>query len=390
VLPVVVGARISSTPKRARLVIDLSKKTEFAFSSINVSSGLNQIAIDVRASKIAFSDEISISGEGIVNSIKIELVEEGRVRSWLTLNKFAQVQQAYILKAFEGQPSRLVVDLSISSEDVFMKNAANDIASLNTSEQEASNEQEQSPAILGENSNAPGSLNVKIKSKPLIVIDPGHGGIDGGASASNGAREKDIVLRFAKDLQSRLVESGVFEVALTRSDDEFLRLGERVALARSNQADLFISLHADSFAQANVRGTSIYTRDEEATNKLDKILADNENLSDIIAGFTMNDANEKAVPILVDLMQREMRKQAYLAANSIVDQLKPSVQMRRFPLRKADFLVLQSPDVPSILIELGFLSNVTDANNLANEEWRSRVADAIARGIAIYFDDMSE
>ncbi|UXN72713.1 N-acetylmuramoyl-L-alanine amidase [Devosia sp. A8/3-2] len=221
-----------------------------------------------------------------------------------------------------------------------------------------------------------------------MVIDPGHGGIDSGAEAANGIKEKDIVLAFALKLQQLLIESGRVDVALTREDDTFLRLEERVALARSNKADLFISLHADSFQQPEIRGASVYTRDENATDVLDKVLADNENKTDVIAGFTMPQMAPEVVDILIDLMRREMRVQSYMAAQAIVHQLEPSVELRRFPVRQADFFVLQAPDVPSVLIELGFLSNATDMANLMQSDWQERTANALAQGISTYFDSL--
>jgi len=139
-----------------------------------------------------------------------------------------------------------------------------------------------------------------------------------------------------------------------------------------------------------VRGASVYTRDERATDILDKVLADGENTADIVAGFTPVDAPLAVVDILVDLMRREMRRQSYVAAQSIVEQLEPSVTMRRFPVRQADFFVLQAPDVPSLLVELGFLSNATDAGNLLTGEWQQRTAEALARGINAYFDSIAE
>ena len=201
-------------------------------------------------------------------------------------------------------------------------------------------------------------------------------------------REKDIVLAFTLRLQELLVESGRFDVALTREDDTYLRLEERVDLARTNKADIFLSIHADSFQQPEIRGASVYTRDENATDVLDKVLADNENKSDVIAGFAMPQMAPEVVDILLDLMRREMRVQSYMAAQSIVHQLEPSVALRRFPVRQADFFVLQAPDVPSVLIELGFLSNEGDIANLMQSDWRDRTAEAIARGISTYFDTL--
>ncbi|HTN63496.1 MAG TPA: N-acetylmuramoyl-L-alanine amidase, partial [Devosia sp.] len=212
--------------------------------------------------------------------------------------------------------------------------------------------------------------------------------IDSGAETASGVKEKDIVLAFGLRLQQLLMESGRFDVALTRADDSYLKLEERVALARTNKADLFISIHADSFQQPEIRGASVYVRDENATDVLDKVLADGENRSDVVAGYTMPQTAPAVVDILVDLMRREMRVQSFMAARSIVHQLEPSVELRRFPVRQADFLVLQAPDVPSVLIELGFLSNAEDMANLLETGWQDRTADAVARGISTYFDSL--
>jgi N-acetylmuramoyl-L-alanine amidase len=178
-------------------------------------------------------------------------------------------------------------------------------------------------------------------------------------------------------------------VALTREDDSFLRLDERVALARANKADLFISIHADTFQETTIRGASIYTRDEKATDILDKVLADNENKTDIVAGFAMPDAPPQVVDILVDLMRRQMRKESFVAAQAIVKALEPSVEVRKFPVRQADFFVLQAPDIPSILVELGFLSNAADIANLQRSEWRDKAVAAMAKGIGAYFDQLA-
>ena len=376
-LPEIVGARVSTTPQRARLIIDISDSTEFAVATLDEP---RRIAVDVRVSVMNIDDKIEPAGEGIVSGVSMEMAESGRARTWLELASPARVQQAYVLEPFDGQPARLVVDLITISEEEFAANAAKDIALAATRVQSA----------LGNNSNPPGTLSVQTSSRPLIIIDPGHGGIDGGAETASGVMEKDIVLNFSKALQKLLVDAGGFDVALTRDDDTFLRLEERVALARQNKADLFISVHADYFQQSSVRGTSVYTRDETATDVLDKVLADNENQVDIVAGFAVPGTDDEVVSILVDLMRREMRRQAYLAAESIVAQLQPSVRLRRFPVRKADFLVLQSPDVPSILVELGFLSNAQDSSNLTTDAWQDRVAQAVARGIATYFDSFAQ
>lgn len=375
-LPNVIDVRVSATPERARLIIDLAAKTEFALVSL---SEPDRIAIDVRAATFSVPEPSGKpAGEGnMISDYLVEQAAPDRVRTMLTLSAPAQVQQAYVLDPFEGQPARLVVDVIPATAEEFAANVARDAAASGTA----------TPPVTADSTPAGGS-ELPIATRPLVVIDPGHGGIDSGAETADGIKEKDIVLSFALKLQELLVSSGRFDVALTREDDTFLRLEERVALARTNKADLFISLHADSFQQPEIRGASVYTRDENATDVLDKVLADNENKTDIIAGFAMPQMAPEVVDILLDLMRREMRHQSFVAAQAIVHQLEPSVELRRFPVRQADFLVLQAPDVPSVLLELGFLSNADDMANLLQGEWQDRTADALARGISSYFDSM--
>ena len=313
----------------------------------------------------------------MIGEYLVEQAAPDRVRTTLTLSAPAQVQQAYMLDPFEGQPARLVVDVIPATAEEFAANVAKDVAASGSATPPAANP---TPA---------GGSELPIATRPLVVIDPGHGGIDSGAETADGIKEKDIVLAFALRLQELLVASGRFDVALTREDDTFLRLEERVALARTNKADLFISVHADSFQQPEIRGASVYTRDENATDVLDKVLADNENKTDVIAGFAMPQMAPEVVDILLDLMRREMRHQSFMAAEAIVHQLQPSVELRRFPVRQADFFVLQAPDVPSVLLELGFLSNAADMANLLQGEWQDRTADALARGVSAYFDGLA-
>lgn len=377
-LPSVLDVRVSTTADRARLVLDLGARTEFALVSLDEPA---RLAIDVRAGAIKIEEQSAPAGEGLIDSFTVEQTAPDRVRTTLTLEGTAQVQQAYVLEPFADQPARLVVDIIPATPEVFAENVARDLAKS----QEVRAAVVETPA---EPPVAAAPAPIVAETRPLVVIDPGHGGIDSGAEAASGIKEKDIVLAFSQRLQEILVDSGKFDVALTREDDTFLRLEERVMLARQNKADLFISVHADSFQQPEIRGASVYTRDENATDVLDAILAEQENKSDIVAGFAVPQTAPQVVDILVDLMRREMRVQSFMAARSIVDALEPSVQLRRFPVRQADFFVLQAPDVPSVLIELGFLSNATDIANLTESGWQESTAQAIARGITGYFDEV--
>ncbi len=384
VLPDLLAARVTTIPDRARLIVDLSLPTRFATTFLE---GPNRIAIDIKAGSLKFDKPPAAIGPGLVGSYTVSMTGSGRARVVLTLTGPAQVQQAYVLDAFADQPARLVVDLIADTAENFAAKVASDRGAgaapplTQTSTVPDGSEIAKAPAT---------PVETPAKTRPLIVLDPGHGGNDSGARAPNGVLEKNIVVAFARKLQDLLVKSGRFDVALTRSDDSYLTLEQRVQLARDNKADLFISLHADTFQQPQIHGTSIYTRDEKATDVLDKVLADNENKTDIVAGFTVPRMTPAVVDVLVELMRRQMRKQSFVAAEAIIHELQASVDLRRFPVRQADFFVLQAPDVPSMLIELGFLSNADDVSNLTKPEWQDRVAEALAWGIGGYFDQTAQ
>ncbi len=397
-LPDVLAARVSTTADRARLIVDLSATTEFATVSL---ADPERIAVDVKSASVKIDQPQPVAGSGIVTSFTTQMAEDGRARIELTLSRPAVVQQAYVLDPIDDQPARLVVDLIPTTDLDFSARAAADLAnSIASSERQAAVPSSEEASAVAEPSAepsaepaAPSSAPVAEVapadgSRPLIVLDPGHGGIDNGASTPNGIHEKDITLAFALQLRDLLVKSGHFDVALTRDDDSYLTLNERVDLARKNKADLMISLHADTFQQPDIRGASIYTRDEKATDVLDAVLAAGENRESIVAGYVQPDVKPAVVSVLVDLMRRQVRQQAYLAAEDIVKAMEPTVALRRFPVRQADFFVLQAPDVPSMLIELGFLSNASDIANLEDADWRNKMVDAIAKGVDGYFADL--
>jgi N-acetylmuramoyl-L-alanine amidase len=393
--PEAMAARVTTTPDRARLIIDLSAPTQFAVIS---AADPDRITVDLKVGSLAFDKPEALAGAGLVSAYDVDMVEPGRARATLTLTGPAQVQQSYTLKAFADQPARLVIDLVPDTAEDFAKRAAADAAATagtpsavehpKPTGQAVGTSDGATPPAPPDNATA-GASSPVADAKPLIVLDPGHGGIDSGARA-DGVMEKDIVLAFAKKLQALLIASGRFDVALTRTDDSYLTLEQRVELARQNKADLFISLHADSFGEAQVRGTSLYTRDEQATDELDKVLADNENKVELVASFAAPRLTPQVTNALLDLLRRQMRKQAYMAAKSIVAALQPGVEMRAFPIRQADFFVLQAPDVPSMLIELGFMSNSKDMHNLTDPAWEDKVAAAMTQGITGYFDQQKE
>ncbi len=222
------------------------------------------------------------------------------------------------------------------------------------------------------------------ESKPLIVIDAGHGGQDPGAIGKHGTREKDVTLSYARALREALLRTGRYRVALTREDDRFIMLHERVAIARKMKGDLFISFHADSNPNPEARGLSIYTVSENASDEESAALAERENKVDILPGINLNTADPEVANILIDLTQRETMKKSDQFADDIVKSFDRRINRLDRTHRFAGFRVLKGFDVPSVLIELGFLTNDQDERMLLTAEYRDLVVNSVVKGIDRY------
>lgn len=222
-------------------------------------------------------------------------------------------------------------------------------------------------------------------TRPLVVIDAGHGGHDPGASGET-MKEKDLVLALARGLRDRLLEKGGIRVAMTRSDDRFLALQERSDIARRLRADLFLSIHADSTGgDTSATGASIYTLSEKASDTEAARIAARENNADRINGVSLDGRSDAVNAILVDLSQRRMREDSIEFAKLIAREGQGRLAFRKDPQRSAAFVVLKSPDVPSVLFEAGYISNAKDAQILGSPEGRARFADAVDQAIRVYF-----
>lgn len=222
------------------------------------------------------------------------------------------------------------------------------------------------------------------RAKPLIVIDPGHGGIDPGAVGDNVA-EKQLTLAVAKALKKELEATGKFRVALTRSKDVYIPLRDRFSLAREKGADLFISLHADSHSDPTTRGASVYTLSEKASDAEAEALAAKENKSDIIAGVDLSKQSNVVTDILIDLAQRDTKNMSTRFASLLVKELKRETMLLGNTHRYAGFAVLKAPDVPSVLVEMGYISSSKDAALLSSDKHQKRLAKAIRGAIENYF-----
>lgn len=225
----------------------------------------------------------------------------------------------------------------------------------------------------------------KVNLPRIIVIDAGHGGVDPGAIGENGTKEKDVVLEYARALRAKLLKLKKYRVVMTRSTDEFIRLRKRVEIARKAGASLFISLHADSAGMESARGLSVYTVSENASDKEAEALAARENKSDIIGGMDLSDERPDVADILISLAQRETKNNSATLADFLVINLKTKVRMLPNSHRFAGFAVLKAPDIPSVLIEIGFLSHQQDEKEIKSKSYRNKVVDGIAAGIEEYF-----
>lgn len=241
------------------------------------------------------------------------------------------------------------------------------------------------PLVLAALPQAAAPLATGAMRRPVLVIDPGHGGIDPGAIGVNGISEKEIVLATARTLRQRLAAAGRYEVVLTRDDDRFLRLRERIARAREAGASLLISLHADSAAGTRARGVSVYTLSTTASDEEAARLASKENKSDILAGADLSHHDSVVASILIDLAQRDTNNRSIAFADLLTEELASEHGLVHRARRFAGFAVLRSPDVPSVLLELGYLSDHADALNLARDDYRARLVEAIVRAVDRWF-----
>jgi N-acetylmuramoyl-L-alanine amidase len=220
---------------------------------------------------------------------------------------------------------------------------------------------------------------------PVVVIDPGHGGIDPGAISQGGLYEKHVTLAMAREIRNELAALGSYRIILTRSRDVFIPLRGRVAIARRAGADLLLSIHADKLENRSVRGLSVYTLSERASDAEAAALAERENKADLLADVDLRGAAPDVTNILIDLVQRDTKNQSAKLAGTLVSQMRGEVALLSRTHRFAGFAVLKAPDVPSVLIEVGFLSNAEDEALLRSASGRRKIARGIARGVDGYF-----
>ncbi len=360
-------ARVAGDERRTRLIVDLSRKVEFrAFTLANPY----RVILDLQDVAFIFEPGRVPTKRGLVSNYRYGVFAPGKARMVLDVSEPVAIDKAFVLDAVDDQPARLVLDL-----------VKTDAASFAVSVATAAEARGAPSNILARSSVPDGD------TRPVIVLDPGHGGIDSGTTGASAFSEKNIVLEVALALRAKLEQSGRYRVVLTRSSDTFVALGERVKVARANRASLFVSIHADALASndGQARGASVYTLSETASDSEAARLAEIENKADLIAGVDLSEESDEVAGILFDLAQRETKNFSALFARTLVSAMKAAGRIHKTPLKSAGFRVLKAHDTPSVLVELGYMSSREDLKLMTSDAWRDKVTGGMSDAIDEFF-----
>jgi N-acetylmuramoyl-L-alanine amidase len=367
-VPLAKDFRLGGDDKETRFVVDLSKKVELhAFTLADPY----RVVVDLPQIVFQLPPKAGETGRGLVKAFRFGLVMQGGSRIVLDVGKPVRIDKAFSLDATDSQPARLVLDLAATDRESYLRN----IAAENRTARVTDPPRSRAPA------------DKSPDPRPIVVIDPGHGGPDTGTKAASGEYEKNIVLEFALLLRDQIEKSGKYRVVMTRTDDTFIPLSERVKLARTRQAGLFISIHADALRRTDgeAQGATVYTLSETASDNEAARLAEAENKADVIAGIDLSAEPGDVADILIDLAQRETKTFSLHFARGLVGEMKSAMRLHKNPMKSAGFVVLKAPDVPSVLIELGYVTNREDLKLMNSANWRTRAADSIAQAVHNFF-----
>ena len=373
-LPVASDARIAGDARQSRFILDLDRKVDVHGF---VLADPYRVVVDIPQVAFRLPAGAGKTGRGLVQAFRYGMVMPGASRIVMDLSGPAKIEKAYVLDGANGQPARLVIELAASDADSVKREAQKAPPGLR-------------PTVVADanpNAKIPPQDAKPEDSRPVIVLDPGHGGIDNGTAAPSGENEKDLVLAFAKSLRERIEKSGKYRVVMTRDDDTFIPLAERVKVAREHAAALFVSIHADALPkrEGEAHGATIYTLSDRASDAEAEKLADSENKADAIAGIDLTEEPTEVADILIDLTQRETRAFSSRFAKVLMQEMKTVARMHKHPLKSAGFRVLKAHDVPSVLVELGYVSNKNDLHNLVSPDWRDKTAGSVNAAIDAFF-----
>lgn len=369
--------RIGNHKSYTRIVLDLTKSADYR---LFVLQDPYRLVIDLpqlkwKAKRRSYNDVLKRK-IGYIKNYRFGNFSSNVFRVVFDLSGPVKIHKYHLLKPTKTKPYRLVIDLKKTTRQKFLKSAGikkavgrkHSLSSLKTKKKKQP------------------KYTKREKQKPLIVLDPGHGGIDSGAISRSGYKEKDIVLPFSKLLKAKLEATGKYRVYMTRDTDIYLKLRERTKIAQDMKAALFISIHADSAPhKPHARGASIYTLSEKASDKEAAALAKKENRSDALAGESHHHQPDEVKEILINIAQRDTMNRSSQFANITAKQLEKVTKVKDPAHRYAGFAVLKAPAIPAVLLELGYLSNKYDERLLKNHSQRRRMASAMVKAIDVYF-----
>jgi N-acetylmuramoyl-L-alanine amidase len=370
-------ARLAGDNRQTRFILDLDKPVQFRAFAL---ADPYRVVIDLPQVNFQLPDGVGATGRGLVKAFRYGVVMPGGSRIVFDLTGPARIAKSYVLEAANGQPSRLVLELEQVDRTAFVQS----LAPESRPELRPAITEANAVAARPESPPVPPTAPQSADKRPVIVIDPGHGGDDNGTQAGGAdVMEKNLVLTFGLALRDRLEKSGKYRVVMTRTDDTFIALADRVKVARSERAALFVSIHADALprGEGDAQGATIYTLSDKASDSEAERLADVENKSDAIGGVSLADEPTEVADILIDLVQRETKTFSNRFARILMGEMKNTVRMHKHPLKSAGFRVLKAPDVPSVLVELGYVSNKGDLEHLVSENWRNKTVGSMAQAI---------
>jgi N-acetylmuramoyl-L-alanine amidase len=373
--PSVTAARTGAHPDMTRFVLEMSEAPAFEIFTLHDPY---RVVIDLPEMEWRIPPDQVPRGRGVIEDLRFGLFQPGRSRVVLDVKAPVKIRTVQILEPdAKYRAHRLVVDLQKTSRGAFHTKNNRKIVSRSPL-----------PAVqTAALPRAPGKP--PSDRRPTVVIDAGHGGIDPGATGISGVAEKDLVLQYARELRRQLLAAGRYRVVMTRDSDVVLPLRRRVARGEQVGGDLFISLHANIHSSRRVRGASVYTLSETASDSEAEALAAKENKADVLTGVNLDGQSQDVSMILIDLAQRETMNLSKNFANTMVSELGKSTRILRNTHRSAGFAVLKSPTVPSVLVEVGYMSNRKEEKLLRSPSHRTKVSAAIVRAIDNYFKSHS-
>jgi N-acetylmuramoyl-L-alanine amidase len=379
--PVASDARLAGDGKQTRFVLDLDQTISFRAFPL---ADPYRVIVDVPQLSFQLPADIGTAGRGLIRAFRYGMVMPGGSRIVFDLTGPARIANAYVLDAANGQPPRLVLELEEVDRTTFVQSlSADNRPALRPAIADA---RDAAVAVPSKGEAAPPKPEGAPDLRPVVVVDPGHGGPDNGTQ-SGSENEKSLVLGFGLALRDRIEKSGKYRVVMTRTDDTFIPLSDRVRIARNQSAALFVSIHADALprGEGDAQGATIYTLSDRASDVEAERLAEAENKADAIGGVNLTEEPTDVADILIDLAQRETRTFSNRFAHLLMGEMKTATRMHKHPLKSAGFRVLKAPDVPSVLIELGYVSNKDDLEHLVSENWRSRTVGSVAHAIDAFF-----